>query len=202
MPYTSYGLLKAIRSHQVSSPSVATSLETGRPNACNQCHQDRTMAWAADLLSRWYGVPRPDLPGDEQRIAATALWALRGDAGQRALMAWSYGWEEAHRASGSHWQAPYLAQLLEDRYDAVRFIAHRSLRRLPGFRDFAYDFIGPPDHRAEARQRALRVWAGSQGAPGRTFSPAVLVDGQGRVLEAEFQRLWKERDDRPVAIVE
>jgi len=202
MPYTSYGLLKAIRSHQISSPSVATSVETGRPNACNQCHQDKTLAWAADLLSRWYGIPRPNLSEDEQRIAATVLWALRGDAGQRALMAWSYGWEEAYKASGNRWQAPYLAQLLEDRYDAVRFIAHRSLRRLPGFQDFEYNFVGPPDHRAAAHQRALRIWAGSQRPPERASAPSVLVDGQGRVLEAEFQRLWKERDDRPVAIVE
>jgi hypothetical protein len=47
MPYTTYGLLKTIRSHQISSPSVAASLQTGRPNACNLCHLDRTLAWTA-----------------------------------------------------------------------------------------------------------------------------------------------------------
>lgn len=202
MPYTSYGLLKAVRSHQISSPSVATSLETGRPNACNQCHQDKTLAWTADHLSRWYEIPKPKLSEGEQQVAATVLWALRGDAGQRALMAWSYGWEDAHKASGNHWQAPYLAQLLEDRYDAVRFIAQRSLRRLPGFQEFEYDFVGPPDRRAAARQRALQVWAGSQRSMKWLFAPSVLIDRQGHVLETEFQRLWKQRDDRPMAIVE
>jgi hypothetical protein len=200
MPYTTYGLLKAVRSHQVSSPSVKTSQETGRPDACNQCHQDKTLAWTADLLARWYRIPEPQLSEDEMRIAATVLWTLRGDAGQRALMAWSYGWKDGQKASGNHWQAPYLAQLLEDRYDAVRFIAHRSLRRLPGFQDFEYDFVGPPDQRAAAHQQALQIWSGSQNAPG--FAPSVLIDGQRRVLEAEFQRLWRQRDDRPMEIVE
>ena len=202
MPYTTYGLLKAIRSHQISSPSVTASLETGRPNACNQCHQDKTLAWTADHLSRWYEIPKPKLSGDEQQIAATALWALRGDAGQRVLMAWSYGWEDALKTAGNHWQAPYLAQLLEDRYDAVRFIAHRSLRRLPGFQDFEYDFVGPPGHRAAARQRALQVWAGSQKSLNRPFARPVLIDGRGHVLETEFQRLWKQRDDRPMEVGE
>ena len=202
MPFTTYGLLKAIRSHQISSPSVQGSLETGRPNSCNQCHQDRTLAWTADYLSRWYDVPRPKLSADEQQIAATVLWALSGDAGQRALMAWSFGWEEGLAVSGNHWQAPYLAQLLEDRYDAVRFIAGRSLRRLPGFHEFEYDFVGPPEQRAAAHQRALRTWARAQISQERPFAAPVLIDRQGRVQQTPFQRLWKLRDDRPMAVKE
>src|SRR5207237_5112000 len=68
MPHTTYGLLKAARSHQISSPNVAASLQTGRPNACNQCHQDKTLAWAADNLAGWYKQPKPKLPADEERI--------------------------------------------------------------------------------------------------------------------------------------
>jgi hypothetical protein len=85
MPFTTYGILKAIRSHQISSPSVRASVDTGRPNACNQCHQDKTLAWAADHLSRWYGVPAPELSADERQIAATpgnARWR-RGVSGGR-----------------------------------------------------------------------------------------------------------------------
>ena len=41
MPHTTYGLLKAIRSHTIDSPNVAVDLETGRPNACNLCHLDK-----------------------------------------------------------------------------------------------------------------------------------------------------------------
>jgi len=133
MPYTTYGLLKTIRSHQISSPSVQASLDTGRPNACNLCHLDRTLAWTADALNQWYGTPKPALDDDQQRVAASLLWLLRGDAGQRAIVAQSMGWTPAQRASGSGWLVPYLALLQKDTYDAVRYIATRSRQTLPEF---------------------------------------------------------------------
>jgi hypothetical protein len=202
MPYTTYGILKAARSHQVHSPSVLQSQQTGRPNACNQCHQDKTLAWTADALAAWYKQPRPKLSADEEQIAASALWALRGDAGQRALTAWSFGWGPAHQASGNNWQALYLAQLLDDPYDAVRFVAHRSLKRLPGFGTFDYDFVAPAGARSGAVQRARGVWVGARSASPRSFARETLIDPAGRVLESDFQRLLKLRDDRPLDISE
>ena len=137
MPYTTYGLLKTIRSHQISSPSVQASLDTGRPNACNLCHLDNTLAWTADALTRWFGTTSPALPAlgdDEQQVAASLLWLLRGDAGQRAIVAQSMGWAPAQQASTAGWLQPYLALLQKDSYDAVRYIATRSLGSLPAFR--------------------------------------------------------------------
>jgi hypothetical protein len=137
MPYTTYGLLNTIRSHQISSPSVRASLDTGRPNACNLCHLDKTLAWTADALTRWFGSGRPALGDDEQRVAASLLWLLRGDAGQRAIVAQSMGWAPAQQAlpaSSRGWLQPYLALLQKDSYDAVRYIASRSLKSLPAFR--------------------------------------------------------------------
>ena len=102
-----------------------------------------------DALARWYGdAPRPSLSDDERSIAASLLWLLRGDAGQRAIAAQAMGWAPAQEASGTDWMAPYLAQLLDDPYDAVRFIAGRSLRTLPGFEAFEYDFVAGPTTRA------------------------------------------------------
>ena len=106
MPYTTYGLLKAIRSHQVDSPDVTASVETGRPNACNQCHLDKSLGWAAAELETRYGIAPPELSRDQREVAAGVLWALEGDAGQRALAAWSFGWEPAREASGSDWMGP------------------------------------------------------------------------------------------------
>jgi hypothetical protein len=136
MPYTTYGLLKTIRSHQISSPSVQASLETGRPNACNLCHLDKTLAWTADALARWFGTTRPELGDDEQQVAASLLWLLRGDAGQRAIIAQSMGWAPAQETlpvTSRGWLQPYLALLQRDSYDAVRYIASRSLASLPAF---------------------------------------------------------------------
>jgi Cytochrome c554 and c-prime len=133
MPYTTYGLLKTIRSHQISNPSVTATLDTGRPNACNLCHLDKTLAWTADYLEKWYRTPRPPLGDEEQSVAASVLTLLKGDAGQRAIVAQSMGWKPAQQASGAGWMAPYLALMQKDPYDAVRHIATRSLGTLPPF---------------------------------------------------------------------
>jgi hypothetical protein len=134
MPYTTYGLLKTIRSHQISSPSVKATLDTGRPNACNLCHLDQTLAWAAEYLEQWYRIPKPALDSDQQSVAASVLTLLKGDAVQRAIVAQSLGWAPAQQVSGSGWMAPYLALMQQDAYDAVRHIATRSRATLPPFR--------------------------------------------------------------------
>lgn len=201
MPLTTYGITKAIRSHQISSPSVKASLDTGRPNACNQCHLDKTLQWVADSLKSRYGIASPPLAEDDKRVAASVNWILKGDAGQRAILAWSYGWDDARAASGPHWQAPFLAQLLDDRYDAVRLVAWRSLKKSEGFRDFAYDFVGSQEHRRESARRARQLWEGLPKS-GVKFPRGALMDERGTLIESEFRRLWERRDDRPMSINE
>jgi hypothetical protein len=200
MPNTTYGLLKATRSHEITSPSVSTGLSTGRPNACNQCHLDRSLGWTSDHLTSWFKQPRTKLAKDEEDVAASVLWVLRGDAGQRAITAWTYGWPDAHKASGSHWQAPFLATLMEDPYDAVRFVAHKSLKRLPGFATFDYDYVGPREARTAAAANVRRLWQRS--LPTQTFAPAVLIDAAGLLRGAEVTRLLQLRDNRPIDISE
>jgi hypothetical protein len=206
MPYTTYGLHKAIRSHQVTSPTVAASLATGRPNACNQCHLDQTLEWTSQHLARWYEIAPPALSEDESNTAAAVLWLLRGDAGQRALMAWSMGWSDAHEASGDDWQAPFVAQLLEDPYDAVRLIAARTLRGLPGFRDVDVDLAASPQERSALRQRVWDAWHRQQNAgPKRSEDrprEAILIDEAGALLHHEVERLLKQRDDREIRLLE
>ncbi|MBI3402246.1 MAG: ammonia-forming cytochrome c nitrite reductase subunit c552 [Acidobacteria bacterium] len=197
MPYTTYGLLKTIRSHQISSPSVRVTIETGRPNACNLCHLDKTLAWAAETMNRWYATPVPALTGDDSVVAAALLTLLKGDAGQRAIVAQSLGWRPAQEASGTAWMAPFLALLLDDPYDAVRFIAGRSLDTLPGFDSFRFDFVAPPQRRAAQRVRALEIWRDTRTRAGRA-APALLFNPDGTFNAAVIDRLRRERDNRRV----
>jgi hypothetical protein len=202
MPYTTYGLLRAMRSHQVSSPNVQTSLSTGRPNACNGCHLDKTLAWTSEYLEKWYGVSRPELTGEEETISAAVLWLLKGDAGQRALMAWSLGWQPAQKASGVNWMAPILGQLLDDPYAAVRLIAARSLKGLPGFAGFAYDFLSPPDIRAGAPLKAVNVWHGSLDPMRRRNDRALLLDARGEIRLDLVNLIRQKRDDHRMSLRE
>ncbi len=202
MPYTAYGLQKATRSHQIEHPTLQTSLATGRPNACNACHLDRTLAWAGEHLEAWYGTPAPALTDEQRRIAASVIWILSGDAGQRVLMAWHMGWDAAREASGSAWMPPYLAQLLTDPYAAVRSVAYRSLRSFEGFEDFAYDFTAPRAKRLKASQRAIERWSRSASRRDLPTRQTVLFTRRGGLQLQDFGRLVRQRDDRPLMLVE
>ena len=144
MPHTVYGLTKAIRSHQISSPSIEESVELGRPNACNGCHLDRTLSWAATELERGWGMVAPEIEREQPERSAGVEWLVRGDAGTRALAAWAFGWAPAQRASlsGTDWMAPLLVRALGDDYAAVRWVALRSLRSLPGYEDLDWSLAG------------------------------------------------------------
>jgi hypothetical protein len=202
MPYTTYGLLKATRSHLIDQPSVQRSVKTGRPNACNACHIDKSLGWTQHHLAQWYGQPTVTLSAEEFELSATVLAALRGDAAQRGLAAWHLGWRDAQETTGVHWQAPYLAHLLTDPYAAVRYIAARSLRTLPGYVDFDYDYVGPQADRTAARMLARGMWD-SQPKDSRLDWPrSVLVEATGRLKQETFNVLAKQRDDRPVDLQE
>jgi hypothetical protein len=203
MPYTTYGLLKAIRAHEIDSPSVAVSVETGRPNACNQCHLDRSLGWAGERLTQWYGAPEVELAPEEHSVAASTLGVLRGDAGQRALWAWSMGWQPALDASGNDWQAPFLALLLYDPYDAVRYVAKRSLGRLPGYDDFDFDFVAPAVERLAASRRATAMWREQAAAPRSAQARAtILMDAVGRFDVPAASHWADQRDSRRMTLSE
>ncbi|MGZ8901545.1 MAG: cytochrome c3 family protein, partial [Limisphaerales bacterium] len=150
MPHTTYGVLKAIRSHQVSSPRVADDLKTGRPNACNLCHLDQTLDWTGQHLKAWYNQEISSLPDQGKSVSHAVRLAVAGDAGQRALIAWHLGWLEAQKVSGTNWIAPLLGQLLDDPYAAVRLVAERSARTL-NLPLENYDYTVQPTDRPSAR---------------------------------------------------
>jgi cytochrome c554/c'-like protein len=198
MPFTTYGLLKTIRSHQISSPTVRATVETGRPNACNLCHLDKTLAWSAEHLQQWYGTPQPELSEDDRAIAASLVTLLRGDAGQRAIVAQAMGWAPAQQVSGTNWMPPYLALLTNDPYDAVRYITGRSLRSLPGYEELTYDFVAPPERRLAMRTHVLERWRDLRLSEGRRTDPQLLFTPEGMFVSGTIDRLMAERDNRRV----
>ena len=200
MPHTTLGLMKAMRSHTIDSPSVATTVATGRPNACNLCHLDKTLDWTADRIERWYGVPAPELNRQQREVSSAVRWILRGDAGQRAIAGWHFGWKPAREASGTRWMIPYLAEMLADSYDVTRFIAYHALRESADFSDFAYDFVGPTRSRERARNEVRKRWSESNEPP--LPSRAVLINDQRGLDEERFRELRSQRLDPPVVLVE
>jgi predicted CXXCH cytochrome family protein len=46
------------RDHSLRVPRPDLSVTLGTPNACTDCHRDRTAQWAADAVAQWFGPQR------------------------------------------------------------------------------------------------------------------------------------------------
>ena len=203
MAPTSYSLLKASHSLAIENPSVATTLATNRPNGCNMCHLDQSLGWTSRHLEDWYGIDAVELTDVQSNVPASVIWTLSGDAGQRALMAWAMGWPPAQTTTGTDWQARFLAPLLNDPYDAVRFVAHRSLCTLDGFEGFEYEFLSDADYLKSAPGRAMSQWRKQREQNGQSVDLHELIrDPKGAMSTDIYDMLLKRRNDRPITLAE
>jgi predicted CXXCH cytochrome family protein len=75
MPTKNYMVVDARRDHSIRVPRPDLSISLGTPNACTQCHADRSAEWAAQTVSAWF-------PRGQQAVPhfAAALHAGRSGA--------------------------------------------------------------------------------------------------------------------------
>ncbi len=78
MPTHTYMVVDRRHDHSLRIPRPDLSVKLGTPNACNDCHADKSAAWAAAAIERWYG---PNREGFQNYGAAFhAAWADQPDA--------------------------------------------------------------------------------------------------------------------------
>ena len=83
MPARTYMVVDRRHDHSFRIPRPDLSAKLGTPNACNDCHADKSAEWAAAAIERWHG---PDRKGFQNYAEAFhAAWADQPDAG--ALLA-------------------------------------------------------------------------------------------------------------------
>jgi len=56
MPERSYMVIDPRRDHSIRVPRPDLSDKLGTPNACNNCHDDKSNQWSARYLKEWYGT--------------------------------------------------------------------------------------------------------------------------------------------------
>ncbi len=78
MPERTYMVVDPRRDHSLRIPRPDLSLTLGVPNACTQCHSDRSDQWAANAVQHWYGKDRQP---DQQAYAQVLHTAREGEAG-------------------------------------------------------------------------------------------------------------------------
>jgi tetratricopeptide (TPR) repeat protein len=75
MPETVYMKVDPRRDHSFKVPNPKISINTDIPNACNNCHKDKTPQWAADYVKKWYArnyQNSPVLINNDNRLIAIA----------------------------------------------------------------------------------------------------------------------------------
>jgi Flp pilus assembly protein TadD len=63
MPVRTYMVIDERHDHTFRIPRPDLSLTLGTPNACNDCHRDKSPKWSAAAVERWFGPNRKGFQG-------------------------------------------------------------------------------------------------------------------------------------------
>jgi hypothetical protein len=76
MPVKNYMQVQARPDHSLRVPRPDLSVRIGTPNACNGCHREKSAAFAAETVARWYGKERRREAhfGDVFALARAGSW--------------------------------------------------------------------------------------------------------------------------------
>jgi len=83
MPSRTYMVVDGRHDHSFRVPRPDLSAKLGTPNACNDCHTDKSAAWAASAIEGWHGAVRKGF----QTYAGAFHAAWRNQADAAALLA-------------------------------------------------------------------------------------------------------------------
>ena len=132
MPRVVYGVMAIHRTHDITVPDASLTATQLVPNACNQCHLDKSVNWAIAESKRLWPRRFANTPSSSDEIfnqpeGVRALFA--GDALTRAMAAEALGFQIGGGAMklDANWAAPFLIEALNDNYPIVRFFAANGL---------------------------------------------------------------------------
>ena len=78
MPVSTYMVIDKRHDHSLRIPRPDLSVKLGMPNACNNCHADKSPQWAAEAIERWHGPTRKGFQTYAEAFHAS--WSDRADA--------------------------------------------------------------------------------------------------------------------------
>jgi predicted CXXCH cytochrome family protein len=193
MPTKNYMVVDVRRDHSIRVPRPDLSVSLGTPNACAQCHADRSAQWAADTVAGWYPGGRETTPH-----YGTALYAGRvgtADAEQQLdRLILDRSQPAIARASALPLLAPYASPASEPGIKAaigdpdplVRAAAPRALPGTPPprFVDAAAALLSDPVR--AVRIEAARALAGTDLLAMTPEQQAAFVKASAELVAAEM----------------
>ena len=195
MPRMKYGVLEIHRTHYIHSPDPAHDAEFGRPNACTNCHLDKSLVWAAEKSAQWWGkdkyrVPTRRADGAPVELADSVAALFAGDPVQRAVAARLAGRQDAPLTPEQKlflW--PVLLGTLDNNYPTVRYFARQSLialdedKKIAGMAEVLreYDYLAGPVERGLFTQKMWQLWRRQAASEPR------LLAGETYLLSPDYE---------------
>lgn len=139
MPQRLYMTVDERADHSLRIPRPDLTLKLGTPNACNQCHTDKTPDWAAKAVRQWYGDATSKRSHYGEALdagrkgapdAAARLLALAADETQPAITRATA--LDLLRASPDPANLLTVGRLVHDGDDLIRAAALRDLETADG----------------------------------------------------------------------
>ena len=138
MPTRDYMVVDPRHDHSIRIPRPDLSVTLGTPNACNQCHDDKSAVWSEKQVKQWHGKPAKAY----QQFAYALDASRQGNVSAGALLLEQIRNIETPniaRASAISGITPYLDQSnikilqegLEDSNEMVRQASITALEGLP-----------------------------------------------------------------------
>ena len=166
MPVSTYMVIDKRHDHSLRIPRPDLSVKFGTPNACNNCHADKSPQWAADAIERWHGPDRKGLQNYAEafqasrtdRADAAALLAIVAASPTTPAFARASALSELH-ARVSSTNVGLARKGLNDPDPMVRIGALDMLDGLPG--DRIWSLVSPllSDSSGGVRIKAASVLA-------------------------------------------
>ncbi|MDH5426561.1 MAG: hypothetical protein OEZ57_03625 [Nitrospirota bacterium] len=215
MPKAVYGILEIHRSHRIEVPDPARDAESARPNACTNCHSDRSALWAAQTARDWWGEAYrvPEFRGDGTPVDMSAATAalLGGDVVQRVVAAGLAARSDSPLALEEQaFLVPLLLEGLEDDYPAVRWMSRKSLLglwaklELPGRLEVleTFDYLDPRQQRNPKVDKLRHIWRDFPKKRFPSVPPGSWLTSDYELPSADAERFKRLRETKIISIGE
>ena len=148
MPEVIYGVQSIHKTHLITIPDPQLTAEKNVPNACSQCHVDKSVNWATQQTKTlWPNHYKDSQPSADKQfdIAEGVRGLFAGDALTRALMA-----DAMLKHADANWAEPFLVEAFSgDNYPVVRYFAANGLPAGSG--------LQKPDYLGDQNARTLQI---------------------------------------------
>jgi tetratricopeptide (TPR) repeat protein len=201
MPATDYMIVDPRRDHSLRVPRPDLSAALGTPNACTQCHTERSAEWAARNVARWHGADRRSEPHFGETIergrrrvptAEAALASLARDSTKAGIVRASALALLGGYANNMAFQA--IADLATDADPLVRMSSARASETMEPSERYGVAYPMLNDSTLAVRTEAARAVA--------SVPPTVMPGRQRNAIDSALAGyIWSQlaNADRPEA---